>query len=209
MSETVVSIGVYRDHSRRGFGMVIVVRGEDGAESVVMPDGRRLSVEDANHHLPEVTAQFDESVGQRLMDQLWHAGLRPEGVDGGTGEIAAMREHPMSARLRLIEQQENPRALVDEAADELDRLAEYERRMKLYTEQGVVWWPEYKYEDGECRYVVSGGMHVTAWNESMVYFQHQAGESMVPHELVCETYAKAEAMIPELEAEDARMAGDE
>ncbi len=84
-------VNVFRDDARRGYGMNIIEE-VGGVESLVMLDGSRVDL--AGMGWPaQVTALMSDENAQAIMDRLWADGLRPRGVDGGTGVVDAMRAH--------------------------------------------------------------------------------------------------------------------
>lgn len=71
------------------------IRTEGGrtVESVAEPVAfRDLTPQDAAlHHEPVLT--LEPGVAQQLMDELWHAGLRPTEGQGSVGQMAAVQAH--------------------------------------------------------------------------------------------------------------------
>lgn len=48
---------------------------------------------EAHRHEIRPTLQLEQQELQQLMDQLWHAGIRPSNGEGAAGQIGALREH--------------------------------------------------------------------------------------------------------------------
>ena len=92
MGERVEHVAVYRDHARNGFSLFVSVMGDDGVLRLALLDGSRVDIEHGAF-IDRVTATIEYRHAQYLMDQLWAAGVRPSGVDGGAGVVDAMRMH--------------------------------------------------------------------------------------------------------------------
>jgi hypothetical protein len=76
---------------RRGIGLHIGVQDLDGSMSVAR--NIRLERMKEGEIFADPVMQLDMASAQSLMDELWHAGIRPSEGSGSAGSLAATERH--------------------------------------------------------------------------------------------------------------------
>ena len=76
---------------KRGVDIHVVERRNDGLTAVLRPGIFETIAE--GEYVGEPSLHMQDEEAQRLMDELWHCGLRPSEGTGSAGSLAATERH--------------------------------------------------------------------------------------------------------------------
>ena len=96
-----IGLTVYMNPARNTYD--VYLHSTDGVKTIARPV--QIIFEDSEpgtYHEPSFS--FSPEVAQRLMDQLWTAGLRPNNGEGGPAQVAAMAHHLADMRAIVARQ---------------------------------------------------------------------------------------------------------